>query len=184
MVFAMSEKDINLLHQKASSLELVGLLESKLRMAAWWTVSLLLVVGTVVASAFIIVSAQIRNLEASKQNLARDINAQSTKEGILLALKDRVGIATRALDAAKPWGKLFPLIASISPAGGFHSVTVEESGRVSADLALTSIDQAVEVVTSMVILTASRSLRAPQLLSFGLLEDGTVQLTVSFIPVF
>lgn len=176
--------DINLLQRKAGAFEQFSELERKLRVVSVWLLSGLFLGGLIIGVTFLVLSGRIRSLEMEKVTLARDINAQTTKEGLLLSLKDRVGVAAKALDAAKPWGKLFPILNEIAPNGGFLSLTIEESGRVSADMEAFSVDDAVLYVANLMLLFEDRKIRSPQLLSFALLETGRIHMSVSFYPTF
>lgn len=176
--------DINLLQRKASAFKHFSDLERKLRIASVWLLGGLFVGGLLIGAALLVLRGRVRSLEAEKIALMRDINAQKTKEGLLLSLKDRVGIAAKALDAAKPWGKLFPLLNTIAPNGGFVSLSIEESGRVNAEMEAFSIDDAVVYVANLMRLFEDRKIRSPQLLSFALLETGRIQMSVSFYPTF
>lgn len=115
--------------------------------------------------------------------MGRQINQQSDKEGILLSLKDRTGIAAKALAAGRPWGDLFPLLTSIS-GSGFTSVSADEAGKVTAELNVGSVEQAAEIVTTIQNLAQDRALRSPQLSSFVIAESGVIRLSLTFIPIF
>lgn len=159
-------------------------LENGLRMASLWFLGGLFVAGLTIGAAFLYLRAQTESLEEQKIGIVRDINTQSGKEGLLLSLKDRIGIAGKALDAAKPWGKVFTVLGDIAYEEAFNSVSVDETGRVSTALELASIDETVDVVTNIMALAGERALRTPQMISFALRDDGRVQLTVSFFPAF
>jgi len=159
-------------------------LEDGLRVASLWFLGGLFIAGLATGAAFFYLRAQTEALEAQKLRVVREINTQSRKEGLLLSLKDRIGIANKALDAAKPWGKVFTVLGDIAYEDAFNSVSVDETGRVSTALELASVDETVDVITNIIALAGERALRTPQMISFALRDDGRVQLTVSFFPVF
>lgn len=158
--------------------------EEILRIASLWSLAGLFMVGLIVGSAFLYLRAQTERIQAQRLTIAKEINTQSAKEGLLLSLKDRVGIANKALDAAKPWGEVFSVLSDIAYEEAFSTVSIDETGRVSTGLELASIDETVDVVTNIMALAGERALRTPQMLSFALRDDGHVQLTVSFYPIF
>lgn len=158
--------------------------EEMLRIVSLWSLGGLFMVGLIVGGAFLYLPVQTERIQAQRLTIAKEINIQNAKEGLLLSLKDRVGIANKALDAAKPWGKIFSVLSDIAYEEAFSTVSIDETGRVSTGLELASIDETVDVVTNIMALAGERALRMPQMLSFALRDDGQVQLTVSFYPIF
>lgn len=180
----MSNSEINLIKKDVSSIRKLSFLEEKLRLATWWFLGTLLVVGITIGAGYLFINSQMRVFEAKKIELTKQINLQTLKEGILLSLKERTTIAGKALTAAKPWGKLFTLLSLIANEGNYNALSVEESGRVTTSITLVSIDDAVSVVSNVMLLVGEKKLRSPQLLSFSFKEDATVQISLSFHPVF
>lgn len=180
----MAGNDINLIKRNAATQNQYALLEANLRKAAWWGLSIVFVAGVLVGATMLVVSTQLSRAEARHSQLISQINAQSIKEGILVSLKQRVGVAEKALEAAKPWGKLFPVLGQIAPNGGFDALSVEESGRVTADMSLNTIDDAVSIMSNILLLFEQKTIRTPELVSFSFIEEGTIRMAVSFYPVF
>ncbi len=180
----MSNSEINLIKKDVSSVRKISALEDKLRLIVWWSLGLLLAVGVAIGISYVSISAKTKSLEAKKIDLTRQINLQNIKEGILLSLKDRTAIAGKALDAAKPWGKLFTLLTTIADESNYTALSIEESGRVTTTMNLAGIDDAANVISNVMILAGEKSLRSPQLVSFALRDDTTVQMSLSFNPIF
>ncbi len=158
--------------------------EELLRVAAVWSLAGLFVTGLIIGGLFLFLRNRTQQAEQTKVRIVREINTHSAKEGLLLSLKDRISIAGKALDAAKPWGKMFAILEQISNTGTFSSISIDETGRVNTALELVSIDDAVSVIGNLMVLSSEKALRTPQMLSFALKDDGIVQLTISFFPIF
>jgi hypothetical protein len=158
--------------------------EGKIRAIAWWGLLGLLGTGIVLGTVYFVISGRFKSLETQRAQIASQLRLASDKEGIVISLKQRILVAQKALDVARPWGKLFPLLEKVDSVDHFVTLTIDESGRVSTILEVGSIDEAVTVVTNTLDLAGQRALRSPQLLSLSLRETGTVQLGLSFIPVF
>jgi len=180
----MANTEINLLHRRVGPDE-EGLahLESSLKIAAWWSLIALLGIGIIVGTIFVVLSTRIQQLERGKAQLIQQINAQSVKEGILLSLKQRTIIAGKALDAARPWGNLFPMLTQITDSANYRSLTIDDAGKVSVQLTLTSVDDAVIAVSNIIALTQQGTVKLPQMLVFTASDDGSVQMGMSFVPV-
>ena len=179
----MSSSTINLLQKNTGSVREITELEDKLHAASLWSLGILVGAGVLIGASFLYLSTTVRRLETSKIDIGRQINQQSDKEGILLSLKDRTGIAAKALAAGRPWGDLFPLLTNIS-GSGFTQVSADEAGKVTADLNVGSVEEAADIVTTIQSLAADRSLRSPQLSSFIITESGQIRLSLTFIPIF
>jgi len=179
----MPDTQINLIQKAAGGLHQFSRLEEPLRRASLWFLGVLFVAGLAIGITFTVVRSQIQQFEQTRARVVREINAQSVKEGILLSLKERTGIAGKALEAAKPWGKLFSVLSSLASEDAFNSISVDESGRVSTALELSSIDDTVTLITNTMNLAYDRQLRMPQMLSFAFREDGRIQISLSFFPI-
>lgn len=180
----MPDTQINLIPKKVGGLRQISQLEEPLRRAALWFLGILFIAGLVIGITYTVTQNRIQQLEETRTRVIADINAQSVKEGILLTLKERAGIAAKALEAAKPWGKLFSVLGSLTGEGAFNSVSVDENGRVSTVIELNSIDETVTLITNIMNIARDRQLRTPQMLSFAFHEDGRIQISLSFYPVF
>jgi drug/metabolite transporter (DMT)-like permease len=178
----MAGNDINLLRRTAGGLAELSSYEERLRTASWYGLLALLVAGVCIATGYIIINARYRSLQQEQVNLSRQLAAATTKEGILVSLTQRIGIANKALAAVKPWGNLFPILSSFAPANEFNTIAIDEQGRVNVVMALPSVDEAVAVVANVLTLADQKKLRSPQMLSFTFREDATIQLGLSFIP--
>ncbi len=178
----MSTSEINLLKRSGNTLRTLTDLEDKLRVIAWWSLVALLAAGIILGTAFFYLSSRSDQLQSQSAQLGRQIDAQLVKEGILTSLKQRADVAKNALDAARPWGNLFPILSMIALPTQLKSISIDESAHVRLTMILGSVDDAVTVVTNMIALSGQHTIRAPQLISFVIKADGTVQMGVSFIP--
>jgi|GEM_PF-704502 len=180
----MTNTDINLLKRSAASYGgIPHIVEDTVRLIAWWSLVAFFAVSIITGTAYLIVSSNIRSLEASNADLVRQINAQSIKEGIVLSLLQRSEIAGNALRAARPWGNLFPLLERITYQGYYQSLTVSESGKVEITYAVDSVNTAAMIVDTIIDLNTQNALKTPQLVSFIVEDDGKVSMGVSFVPV-
>lgn len=179
----MSSLQINLIQGDVGRLAGLVHIEDTLRRIAWIALLSILVCGSIIGAGYIYTMRTLEASELQTERLSRDINAQSVKEGLLLSLVERTAIASRALESAKPWGKVFAVLTEVSSQDSYNSVSIDESALATSTLELGSVDEAVVVVTNIMSLTEDRLLRSPQILSFSMRENGTIQMTVSFHPV-
>lgn len=180
----MAKDDINLLKTKTGLSPQLAALAEKLRVASLVALVFLLLLGIVVTSSFILVTSRYRALEAEKVRLSRQITADSHKEGLLMAVKHRAAIVEKALASLLPWGTALDMVERIALLSTISSVTVDEVGEVTILLKLVSLNDALNLVRSVMALTEEQALRRPKLTALSLQEDGYVELGISFLPVF
>lgn len=176
---------INLFSSKSNKSPIVQKYEDQLRFIAWIALIFLFTAGAIVGSTYGYVYYKTAQLTEGKQALTRSIAALSVREGLLLALKQRIQIVGNVGKYARPWGGLFPILAAISPAQQYSSLSIDEAGKVTVYLELQSIEEALITAHSVIDLAMgdARQLKNPQLLALIYREDGTVQLGVSFFPI-
>lgn len=179
----MNTEDINLLKQRSSQTFLPPGTEELLHRLAIWGLVVLLASGVFLGFFFALLTSRVQQLQAANDQYRSQINAASVKESLLLSLRQRIVIAGKALEAARPWGNLFPILAQIAQQSEFINISVDESGKVNATVLVASVNDAVRVVSNTIALTDVPSLRAPQLTSFAVQADGSVRLGLSFIPI-
>lgn len=179
----MSLLQINLIRRDVGRLAGLVRIEDTLRRIAWVGLLSVFVFGLIIGAGYIYAMRTLEATELRAGRLSRDINAQSAKEGLLLSLVERTAIASRALESAKPWGKVFAVLSQVAPSDSYNSVSIDGSALATSTLELSSVDEAVVVVTNIMSLTEDRLLRSPQILSFSMRENGIIQMTVSFHPV-
>lgn len=180
----MATNEINLLKRNTQAIGAMHDLEDKLRLAAWWSLVALFAAGILIGTAYMVLNARTSALENRNAGFARQINAQSIKEGILVSLLGRTQVAGKAVHAARPWGNLFPLLNTVSSEEYYRALTVDEAGKVSVQMKLDSVDQAVEIVNTMIDLNADQDLRFPYLQAFTIQDDGTINMGMTFVPNF
>lgn len=178
----MSTLEINLLKRDAGSARAFSDLEQKFQIGAWWSLIGLLACGIIIGTTFFILQATSTRSISQNDRLRKQIDSQLLKEGILLSLKERTIIAGKALDADRPWGNLFPILSNLALQENIKSLSVDETGKVNLNLLFGSIDDAIVLVNNAVTLVDGLSIHSPQLVSFALREDGSVQLGLSFVP--
>lgn len=179
----MGSTQINLIRGEGGRLAGIMRLEEMLRRVAWISLGLIFASSIGIGFSYLVANNILKKREESNVRLSRSINAQSAKEGLILSLVDRTHIASRALSAAKPWGKLFTLLTQAAPESAYRTVGIDDTSLVTSTLELGSLDDAVNVVSNIITLANDRLLRSPQMQSFSMQENGNIQMTISFHPI-
>lgn len=179
----MAKPEINLLKTSSSLKGKLSFIEKKVTKITWWVLSGLLLVGVVIVTSYFFALTRVRQLEAKNVDLLVSIRKHAVTEGILVSLKQRSAIAAKALQTARPYGKLFPLLETIAPQTYYTTLSIDDVGRSTVTLEVPSVDEAVTTVKNVLTQVEAKTLRNPQMLSFFLKETGIVQISFSFIAV-
>lgn len=177
----MAKEEINLMKGLSNSRERLGPLELILTKLTWWALGGLFGIGFIIGAVYFFGLSKQQQLEAVKKQLRTLIQQDMVKEGLLVSLKQRSVIASKALEAAKPYGKLFPLLQTIAPQNYYTSLSIDDVGRSTVSLELPSVESAVSTIANVLVQTEEKTLRNPQMMSFYLKETGIVHLSLSFI---
>lgn len=177
----MAKSEINLLNKASGNQATVVILEKILSKLTWGTLTVLCVLGVIIGSLYLYASTQQKRQDMRKAQLVASLKELASKEGILVSLKQRSAIAAKALNAARPYGELFPLLERIAPSEYFTNLSIDEVGRSTVTLTLPSVDEAVTVISNVLVQFDEKKIRSPQLSSFSLKETGIVQLSLSFL---
>ncbi|MEK7577020.1 MAG: hypothetical protein AAB492_00195 [Patescibacteria group bacterium] len=177
----MAKPEINLLKKSSSARGTITTIERYLSLMMWWSLTGLLVLGVLIGTGYLYARYQADQVSQKNDTLLQSIRAQTVKEGFLVSLKQRAFIAWRGLDAAKPYGNLFPLLESIAPAEYFTNLSIDDVGRSTITVKLANMEDAVLMIANVLFLVEEKRLRSPQMLSFSLKETGFVDISLSFI---
>jgi hypothetical protein len=180
----MVSHDINLLKANHNQNAEVMIVESIAQKVAWWGLLSLLVIGLCVGGVYAYAQLSYTQVLQENEKLHEQINAQHTKEGMLITLKKRATITQKVLDVARPWGRLFPLLLRMASPEEFSSFDVDIAGRVSTQFVLPSVDDAITIVRATIALQKENVLKNSELSSLIIKDDGTVRMGISFFPTF
>lgn len=179
-----SSSDINLLQSKTVLPPQLAAIEGRLRQASYMSLAILLVAGVLVGVTYLFFQNQKRVLEETRTQLIRKINAQSQKEGFLVAVRERLGVVDKVLAYQLPWAQIMDTIKTIALPPKLNAISVEEQNKVTLSVKADSIEETLNMVNAIVAGVEQKKLRNPQLVSFQLEKDGSVQLMFSFVPLF
>lgn len=175
---------INLFKSESSiSPQLEGIQE-QLRVIGYGAIGIFLLVGLVVGVTFVVMQAQYQSLTNSKTQLIERINRESQKEGLLVSLKDRIKVVDKAIASQKPWSSLLDTILPLIPPPRLTNIGVDDEDRITITVRLPSIEESMNIVTTMLQLAIEQKIRNPQLTGFSFDKDGGVRMSLSFLPLF
>ncbi len=177
----MAREEINLLKGMSNANEKLAAIEHLLTKITWWALGGLFSIAIITGSLYFFASSKKKELEVIQVELLTGIKEETPKEGILVSLKQRSAIAGKALEAAKPYGKLFSLLETLAPIEYYTNLSIDEQARSTVSLVLPSIDEAIVIIANVLVQAEEKQVRNPQMTSFYLMESGLVQLSLSFI---
>lgn len=179
-----SPNTINLIRTKTSSSPQMEAIEASLKKSSYIGLALFLGVSVILALLYGLFYFENGNLQKQKTQLIADINSQKSKEGLLLAIKDRTKTVEKAMATQKPWTETLDLVSTFATPPLLSTISVDEQNKVTLSVKADSLDDLLTMVNTIITHTKEDKIRNPQLLSFQVGKTGQVELTISFFALF
>lgn len=176
--------DINLLKAKTMLSPRLLAMEGQLRAASLVLLFALLLTGMVFGVGYVIFRRQHDRLLAQQQSLTTAIGTQIHKEGFYTSLKDRLTIVGNILQGQRSWLGVLDLIDRVTSSGARTSFTVNEKDEVSLTITSETLEEALGVVERVLGEVSDKTIANPILDSVQYGKDGTVHLSLTFMPIF
>lgn len=154
-----------------------------LRQVSYGGLILLIASGLIVGGLFGYLTIQRDSLTNSKADLTTTIAQQSTKEGLLLAVKERASVVKKVMGLQKKIDPLFSDISQIVVQGQIGSISLDDNNTVLVVANSGSVRDAAKIVSALLGLTNGQKVNNPKLVSLTLSKDGSIDVAVSFVPV-
>lgn len=177
-------KIINLIRTKTAMSPQAGMVAELLRKLSLWSLAILIVSGVVVSGIFYYLRVREEQLANTKRQLSESIAQSTTKEGLLVSVKQHVALMNKILGVQQPVSKVFDTLAAFSTPGQMTAVSLDDHYKVSLMIHAQSITDVVSITDALIKQTTINRVRAPQLVSLSLGKDGGVDVGLSFIAVF
>lgn len=178
----MASQDINLLKTKTSLSPQVVAVQGQLKMGSYVAIAIVIVIGVLVGVSYSLLNFQLGRIENQKKTLIAQLNTLSRKEGLYVSLKQRLPIVEKALGGQRLWGSVLQTLNSVAVPPELTSVAIDDKNVMVLTLQTNSIETTASMVNAVITLARDRKIRSPQLVALQLLEDGAVQLSISFLP--
>ena len=143
-----------------------------------------LILSTVaVGGIFFYLRSQKDQLDRTKTTLSQSIQQNTNKEGLLLSIKQRVVIVDKIIGTQNPIGSLFDTLGIVVSPSQLTALTLDEHAEAVLTIHVKSIDDVITIVDSLLKAVQEKHARAPKLLAMTLTRDGTIEVSLSFVPV-
>jgi hypothetical protein len=178
--------NINLLKSETGPQPLLVQFGERWRLASYLGLILVVMMGLVTAGAYFFFKTQKEALEDSRMRLISRLNAQKDKEGFLLTLHERLSLIEKALAAQLPWAQVLETTGQIAlpPKLTSISVDVDKDSRVTLTVVAESLEEALGMTNALLTSVAQKRARVPELVVLQVDKDGSVQISLAFIPIF
>lgn len=180
----MNSSDINLLKAKTLLPPQLMAIEGQLRTVSVVLLVTLLLTGLFFGVGYVILRRQYTIVLTQKQTLMTAIGGQLRKEGLYMSLKDRIAITGRVIDGQRSWLGVLDLIDRVTASGKRTSFSVTENDPVSLTMTSGTLEDTFRVVERILAEVSNKTIANPILESVQYQKDGTVNLSVTFAPIF
>ena len=174
--------DINLIRTKTRLSPEMLIFAERLRVISWAGLIGTIIIGILTGLLYLEFQRERQGVAEQKQQLLASIAANARKESLFIALKDRIPLVSRALNSEKPWGNILDTVALVAAPPTLYSVTVDDHQVVQLNLKSNSFDEVAGWVARVINLVNQQKVRSPQLVSFQFAKEGTILVSLSFIP--
>ena len=174
------QNTINLLRTTSASPEL-ALWANRLRVASYIAVGGLLTLGLLLGGVYAFLRRETDALEQNKAQLVSRISRERAKEGLLLSLKQRIGVAAKIGETQRSLGAVLDTINRIADANQLLGVTSDEKQQIRIIVKTGSVEEAAGVIANVLRMELAKRVINPQLVGLDLGSDGSVRITVAFV---
>lgn len=161
--------------------ELAGVSEL-LRRISYGSLIVVIISGAVVGGLFGFFTIQRDALMNTRTSLVASVNQNSTKEGLLTAVKQRAALVKKIAAAQKQLTPLFTITGQLATPEQLESLLLDDSNKAVVLVKVGSIGDAAKVVDTLMTAVAAHQAEEPQLDALSLTKDGNIELSVSFVP--
>lgn len=179
-----SSNTINLIRTRTSSSPQLDAIEGSLRRTAYIGLIVFLSLGFLTGVVFFLLTLQKNSLEARRVQLTQQVAAAKRKEGILISIKERTQLVTRAMKSQKPWAQMLDRLSVAVSSARLSHISVDEQNKVTLTIQATSLDDVLGAVIGIIAMAKENYIRAAQLVSLQLGKTGGVEISVSFFAQF
>ncbi len=176
-------KTINLISTKADKTESVARFVPFLRRLAYGSLIFVIASGTAVGAAFLYMRSRVDGAVSEKNAAALAITNETTKEGLLIAVKQRATIVDKVMANQKRLDTFFDIVSQTVPKNELSAITLDDTYKTTVTAHAPSVAEAVKIIDSLLVLAAADRVTKPSLVALTLNKDGDMDVSVSFAPI-
>ncbi len=181
---ASSQNTINLIRTKTSSSPQLEAIEASLKKTGYVGLIGFLSVSFVLVVVYLFFFQEKNRLQTIHESLTNQLIANSQKEAMYVSIKDRTNIVSKALTSQRPWTQLLDQITSFVQPPTLSDISVDDQGKITMSIKADSVDSMLQVINGIIAETQNNEIVNPQLVSFQLGKNDSIQSTISFFGVF
>jgi len=174
---------INLITNKTGENPDITAARSLLQHIGTWSLIVFIISGIIVGGALAYFQVRAAALVSDKNSFVGLVNTDTTKEGLLLAVRQRAGVVGKILTGQKNLNVFFDMIGKFVQPAQISSIAMDDTNKTVVAAHVSSVADATGVVDSLLVLSAANQVTKPELTSFTLSKDGGFDISVSFAPV-
>lgn len=176
--------DINLLKAKTMLTPQLLAFEQQLR-----TISLILLIGLLSVGLFfgvgyVVLRQKYQQVSDQKQTVMAAISRELRKEGLYLSVKDRLALASGILELRRSWSEVLDLVGRVIGPQARTSFTVDQQDAIGLTVTHDTLEETFVFIDRVLSEVTAKTMANPILDSVKYNMDGTVQVQLTFTPIF
>lgn len=180
---AINEEAINLFKTKAQP-EIFVDVGVQLRRMSYLALAVLIVIGGVVGIAYVYVRGVHASRENERNRLQQTLAQYNRREGLFLAVKERVGVVKKVDAIRKPWVTIIDATSQVAIPPQLQAIVQDDQNRMALNINVDTLEETLLMAQAVLALYRENRIKGPQLSSLTINRDGTIQFGFSFVPVF
>ncbi len=176
-------KNINLIHVRTSLPSQLAEIEAYGRKVSTASLLLFLTAGFLVGGTFVFLRLSAARLEETKETLERTIAQNTVKEGLLAAIKSRVGVVDKIAATRNSVGPLLDAVSEAAVSTQLSSISIVEE-RVVMAINVSTLEEVLGIADTLVRQSGDGTIKDPQILSMAISRDGAFEVTFAFTGRF
>lgn len=178
----MKSSDINLLKAKTLLTPQMVAVEKQLKKTSLIILVFLVFTGMLFGMGYLVLRQKYEILFQKRQAAIAAISREIRKEGLLMSMKDRITNVKKVFDVQESWPGVFDLTARIVGSKK-TSFSINDTREIGLTIKTDSLEEAFVVVDQVLTEAKSQLLTHPVLGAVQYQKDGSVQLSLTFIPI-
>lgn len=177
-------ESINLIRTKSGIPGYYGSIARPLRIGSLILFGATVCGGILVGLATLIIGDQYRKLVTAKDQYAKTIINNKSREELIVGIRQRLAVIEKARALQYGWSTVLDQIVTIAPASSIRSLTTDDKQTVLITVDAHATKDAQKIVDAVLAQYTDKTITRPQLASLSVDKDGQYAMTLSFVPLF
>ena len=178
----MASQNINLLQTKTTLQPILGMMEQYVRIASMIVLSILFSGGILVGIAFFVFGQKRDSMKVEKEQLLSQVKKDVATESLLVMIRSRIAVIDKIIGKQVSYAPFIDTTMKIIQSYPLSSFSLGEKNTVAITVKVASIEEAMNVLTTIMEMEQKKEIGDPILQSFSIGEE-KIQIGLSYTVI-